>query len=158
MQTRRKFLRDCSWVAATASLVPPAALAQQHAAQMALAKGPGLEQFARQVNTSFRVRTELQPVKLTLVEASAFSSATPYSEDACNEKFSLLFRGSTQEPLEQDSYLFDHPRLGRHVIFIVPIGSQDTTYCHYEAIFNRPVNSAELARQLARAPQRIQKS
>ncbi len=158
MQTRRKFLRDCSAVVATVSFVPSAALAQNRSARRAITNGPGLEQFARYMKTSFTVRLPSKTVKLVLVEANAFAAMTPASEDARNEKFSLLFRGPTRQPLEQDTYLFEHPRIGRLSIFIVPIGCMDTTHCYYEAIFDRPVNAAELAAQLARAPRRIQKS
>ena len=157
MQTRRKFLRDCSLVAAAASVAPVAALAHNPASRMDLPNGPGFEQFARQVNTSFFLRAGSKTVKLLLVEASVFSAATPDSEDAGNEKFSLLFRGPAQPPLEQDTYLFDHPRIVRLSIFIVPIGCLDTTHCYYEAIFDRPVNAADLAAQLLLAPRRVRK-
>jgi hypothetical protein len=158
MQTRRTFLRDCSLLAATASLVPATALAHNPASQLMVPDWPGFGQFARQVNTSFLLRDGLKTVRLLLVEASVFSAATPGSEAAGNEKFSLLFRGPAQLPLEQDTYLFEHPRIGRFSIFIVPIGCMDTTHCLYEAIFDRPVNAAELALQLARAPRRVQKA
>jgi hypothetical protein len=156
MQTRRKFLRDCSLVAVTATVAPLAALAQNPASRIGAQEWPGFEQFARQVNTPFFVRSGLQTVKLLLVEASPFSAASPDAEDAGNEKFSLQFRGPAQPPLEQDTYRLDHQRLGRLSIFIVPIGCLDTTHCHYEAIFDRPVDAAELALQLALAPRRVQ--
>lgn len=156
MQTRRKFLRDCSLAAVTASLAPVAAWAQNPAARMVVPEWPGFAQFARQVNTSFLVRAGFDTVRLLLVRANPFSAASPDAEDAGNEKFSLLFRGPAQKPLEQNTYRFDHPRLGRLSIFIVPIGSLDTTHCQYEAIFDRPVDAAQLAAQLALAPRRAQ--
>jgi hypothetical protein len=158
MQKRRTFLRDCSLIAAAASLAPAAALARNPAARIAVPDLPGFEQFARQMNTSFALRDGSKTLKLLLVEASAFSAATPSSEASENEKFSLLFRGPAQFPLGQDTYAFEHPRIGRFSIFIVPIGCLDKTHCHYEAIFYRPVNPAELAMQLSRAPQRVQKT
>jgi len=157
MQTRRKFLRDCSLVAVTATLAPVAALAQNPASRIGAREWPGFEQFARQMNTPFFVRAGSQMVKLLLVEANTFSAASPDAEDAGNEKFSLLFRGPVQQPLEQDTYRFDHSHLGRLAIFIVPIGSLDQTHCHYEAIFDRPVDAAGLVLQLSLAPRRIQK-
>jgi hypothetical protein len=156
MQTRRKFLRDCSLAAVTASLVPAAALAHNAASRIAVPEGADFEQFARQTNTTFHVRSGSQRVKLLLVEASPFSAVSPDGEDAGNEKFSLLFRGPAQPPLEQDTYQFNHPRLGRQAIFVVPIGCMDTAHCYYEAIFDRPMNPAQLAAQLARAPRRLQ--
>jgi hypothetical protein len=156
MQTRRKFLRDCSLAAVAASLAPSAAWAQNPASRIAGRKEPGLEQFARRVNTAFFVQAGPQLVRLVLVGADAFSASAPGAEDAGNEKFSLRFYGPAQQPLEQDTYRFDHPHLGRLEIFIVPVGSMDTTHCHYEAVFDRPVDAAGLALQLSLAPRRIQ--
>ncbi len=155
MHTRRQFLRDCSMVAAAAALVPAAALARNPAPQALAAVGPGLAQFARHVNTPFILQTGSKMIKLLLVEASSFSGATADGEDAGNEKFSLLFRGSLATPLVQDTYSFFHPRLGQFSIVIVPICCLDTKSIYYEAIFDRPVNSAELADQMARAPRRV---
>jgi hypothetical protein len=154
MQTRRKFLRDCSLAAVAASFGPAAAWAQNPAGSIAAPDWPGFAQFARQVDTSFLVHAGFSTVKLRLVAATPFAAASPDAEDAGNEKFSLLFRGPAQRPLEQDTYQFNHPRLGRLSIFIVPTGWLDTTYCYYAAIFDRPVNAAQLAAQLARAPRR----
>lgn len=155
MQTRRQFLRDCSLLAITASLAPAAALARNPATRMAIPDGPGLEQFARLLKTSFTVRTNPGAVQLVLVEARAFLPVVSEAEDARNEKFRLMFLGPVRQPLEQDTYWFEHPRLGRLAIFIVPVGSLDTTVCHYEAIFDRPVNAADLVMQLASAPRRV---
>jgi len=154
MQTRRKFLRDCSLAAAAASLGPVAAWAQNPAARIVISDEPDFAQFARQVNTFFLVRTGFNTVRLLLVQANPFSAASPDAEDAGNEKFSLRFRGPAQQPLEQNTYRFDHPRLGRLSIFIVPTGRVDTRYCYYEAIFDRPMNAAQLAAQMAMAPRR----
>ena len=155
MQTRRKFLRDCSLAAAAASLGPAVAWGQNPAGRISAPDWPGLAQFAGQVNTSFLVRTGFDTVRLLLVRANPFSAASLDAEDAGNEKFSLLFRGPAQKPLEQNTYQFDHPRLGRLFIFIVPAGWLGTSYCFYGAIFDRPVNAAQLAAQLARAPRRV---
>lgn len=159
MQTRRKFLRDCSVAAATASLIPTAALADKKPAPRPaiVPKESGLPQFARQLNTFFTVQTDSSRIKLRLAGADSFSAAVPNAEDARNEKFRLLFHGPAQQPLGQDTYLFEHPRMGRQSIFIVPIGSPETGHCVYEAIFDRPVNPRELALQLARAPRRPRK-
>lgn len=152
MQTRRKFLHDCSLAAVAASLAPSVTWAGNPAGWKAVAQEPGFAEFARQVNTFFRVQAGFNPVRLLLVQANPFSPATPDAEDAGNDKFILRFRGPAQQPLEQDTYRFDHPRLGRLFIFIVPTGSRDPMHCHYAAIFDRPVNTAQLAAQLARAP------
>jgi hypothetical protein len=156
MQTRRKFLHDCSLAAVTASLAPAAALAHNPASRITGLNVPGFEQFARQVNTPFFVQAGSQLVRLVLVGANPFSATSPGAEDAGNEKFSLRFRGPVQQSLGQDTYRLDHQHLGRLAIFIVPIGSLDTAHCHYEAIFDRPVNAAAFAAQLSRAPGRVQ--
>jgi hypothetical protein len=156
MQTRRKFLRDCSLVAVTASLAPAAAMAQNPAPRTTGLTGPGFEQFARQVNTPFFVQAGSQIVKLLLVEASPFSAASPNAADAGFEKFLLRFRGPAVQPLEQDTYRFTHSRLDHVSIFIVPTGCLDETHCHYEAIFDRPAGRMELAVQISQAPRRVQ--
>lgn len=157
MQTRRKFLRDCSLIAA-ATLVPGSALAKNYAASIIAPDCPGFEQFFRLVGTPFVVRAGSKSAQLWLVKVKPFSPARPDAKDAGNEKFSLRFRSSEKSPLAQDTYRFEHPRLGRLSIFIVPIGCPDPTQCQYEAIFNRPVNAANFARQISRAPQRVQTS
>lgn len=100
------------------------------------------EDFARQLNSTFVVHAERSgSVKLLLVEvkpAVVSPNASPHSEDARNEKFALLFRGAPASPLSQDTYAFEHPRIGSFAMFIVPIGCLDQSHCYYEAIFNRP--------------------
>ncbi len=155
MQTRRKFIRDCSLAAASAALVPAAALARNPVSRTAGRAGPGFEQFSRQVNTPFFVQAGPQLVRLVLVAADTFPAASPAAEDAGNEKFSLLFRGPVQPPLGQDTYRLDHRRLGRLEIFIVPIGCLDPALCLYQAVFDRPMDAASLAAQLSRAPARV---
>jgi len=51
------------------------------------------------------------------------------------EPFTLAFEGSASEPLQQGTYLFHHPDLGAHPIFIVPV-SQNRSTRQYQAIFN----------------------
>jgi hypothetical protein len=154
MQTRRKFLRDCSLLAATTALVPAAALAQTPVSPPPPPAWPGFEQFRRQVNTAFVLRTGSQTVELVLAEAAAVPAGTPGAEVPGLENFSLLFHGPAQSPLTQDTYAFEHPNLGRLSIFIVPVGRPRTTQGHYEAIFNRPASAAEFALQISQAPRR----
>jgi hypothetical protein len=156
MQTRRKFLQDCSLAVVASSLVPSAALALNAVPRAGGLKQPGFEQFVRQVNTPFFAQAGPQLVRLVLAGASTIAAASPDTEDAGNEKFSLRFVGPAQSPLGQDTYRLDHRRLGRLTIFMVPVGSLDATQCHYEAIFDRPVDAAGLALQLSLAPRRIQ--
>ena len=60
------------------------------------------------------------------------------SEIAGYERFSLIFRGPLEMPLEQGIYRFKNGRLGILNIFVVPVLLPDRRYQHYEAIFNRP--------------------
>jgi hypothetical protein len=156
MQTRRQFLHDCSLALVASSLAPSAAWALNAAPRAGGLKEPDFEQYARQVNTPFFAQAGPQLVRLVLVGASAFAAPSPDAEDAGNEKFALRFVGPVQQPLGQDTYRLDHRRLGRLTVFIVPVGSVDATHCHYEAVFDRPVDAAGLALQLSLAPRRIQ--
>jgi hypothetical protein len=98
--------------------------------------------FATFLNATFQVqRDSRSSVGLQLVEVNSTAPSPaqlPGAEDAANEKFSLLFSGPLKQPLEQDSYWFECQGVGRFLMFIVPIGSTETTHCYYEAIFNRP--------------------
>lgn len=52
------------------------------------------------------------------------------------ESFSLIFRGSLNQPLRQRTYKMTHPKLGDLEIFLVPVGKDDGAR-YYEAVFNR---------------------
>jgi hypothetical protein len=107
----------------------------------------GLTDFLRNNRTWFTVRPLTgQAVSLYLDQiethpAASISQAS--NEDGRNEKFSLVFRGSNELRLEQNTYTFSHPRLGRFDMFIVPIGCMDASSTCYEAVFNRPVPISE---------------
>ncbi len=146
MPTRRKFLLECSAVAVTASVAPAKVLG---AASFRFREVP-LEQirfaaFATRVNSAFLVQTGTgATVTLQLIEARPSPVSLPMlrlAEDAANERFSLLFRGPLRPPLEQDTYWFEHQTIGRFAMFIVPIGSLETSHTYYEAIFNRPIGA-----------------
>ena len=155
MPTRRQFLRDCSLAATAATLTPTAALAQNHGLHGVVGHDLRFDRFAAQLNSAFAIRNTSGPLTLVLVEARLLPPPAPNAEDARNERFSLLFRGSVRAPLTQDTYVFEHPRLGRQPIFIVPTPTPDMANCYYEAIFNHPVSAQDLAAQLSRAPRRV---
>lgn len=153
MPTRRQFLRDCSIVATIASLTPTAVLAQGRGGGRGASGQLVFEQFAEQLNTVFSLRTGLRASRLLLVEANRLPATAAGSDDARNERFCLLFRGPPHQPFAQNTYAFEHPRLGRLDIFIVPIGSTEgTPHCYYEAVFNYPVHLADVVAQLSLAP------
>jgi hypothetical protein len=154
MPTRRQFIRDCSVAATVASLTPTALLAQGGAGRREVSDQLAFEQFASQLNTSFSIPAAPRAFRLLLVEANRLPAATANSEDARNERFRLLFRGAAQQALGQDTYAFEHPRLGRLTMFIVPMGyAAGASHCYYEAVFNYPVHPADVVAQLALAPQ-----
>ena len=156
MLTRRKFLGECSLLAAAACLHPVAVMADQPATPLKLADFPGFAEFFTQVNTTFTVRAAALPTPLLLVAVTPLTASRIDPAVTGNEAFCLRFRGPAQPRLAQDTYLFDHLRFGALEIFLVPVGRPDPAAGHYEAVFDRPVSSDLLARQIARAPQRVQ--
>ena len=142
MQTRRRFLFDCSALAVVASVSPNQLLG----ASVKLPEVPlhkiAFHDFAGSVRTVFRVSTVSgHSVRLRLVEAASSASSNLKSdgaEDGLNEKFSLHFTGPGDVPLPQNSCVFEHPRLGRFTMFISPVGPNRPDVCFYEACFNRP--------------------
>ncbi len=77
---------------------------------------------------------ELIEVEQTVINQNTAEKAI----DAGHEKFSLLFQSPAGQALEQDTYTFEHPELGRFDMFIVPISVRGNNDNYYEAIFNRP--------------------
>ena len=57
------------------------------------------------------------------------------------QQFSLIFHGSTSDPLAQGLHEFRHPALGSFSIFISPIGLPGGERCAYQACFSRHVRS-----------------
>ena len=88
--------------------------------------------FAEHLHSAFRVHHEPAVIELTLIAVS--DSSTPRQV-----MFSLLFRGPSGPALAQQIYAFEHDRLGRFDLFIVPVG-QDAQGLAYEAVFNRLVD------------------
>ena len=137
-----------------ASLAPTAVLAQSRGGWRGASDQLGFEQFAAQLNTSFSLRAGPGTSKLLLAGANRLPATAANSEDARNERFCLLFRGPAHQPLAQDTYAFEHPRLGRLAIFIVPtVCTANPAHRYYEAVFNYPVYPADMVAQLSRAPQ-----
>jgi hypothetical protein len=140
---RRKFLAS----SLATALATPACLGMAFSpkAQRELSLDQlGYSTFASLTGTRFDVYQGSLWTKLHLMEASfdpasvaAHSLAAGIEPDA----FSLIFRGVEYQPLEQNSYLFSHPRLGRFTMFIVPVGPLNRGTGHlYQAVFNRPAN------------------
>src|SRR5882757_6675738 len=103
MRSRRRFLRDCSVAAAGVSIVPGVVVAESRRRSSGSGM-PRLQQFAEQLNTPFNLRAGWGAQKILLVEAAFAPRALPQSEDSRNERFSLIFRGSAQSAVEQNTY------------------------------------------------------
>ena len=142
MPTRRQFIRNCSAVAITASVAPVTAFGAPVWFKEVSLQLLGLSAFSAHLNTNFQVQIDSSAVvvlQLVDVRSTApFPGEQANAEDSRYEKFSLLFRGALEQPIEQDSYWFQHQAIGRFAIFIVPVISAETTRRYYEAIFNRP--------------------
>ena len=91
MQTRRKFLRDCSLAAALVGVVP-AALARPPMPFRVPVAQLGRSAFDRQLNTRFTVRSGPQATELLLVKAAPLPGAA-VPEAAAEENFSLERQG-----------------------------------------------------------------
>lgn len=131
VSTRRKFIVSCSALATSAAALPLSSIFAGCCLRELATGEIRFETFAAQVNSQFVARNAAGvPQSLKLVEATSRDSAS-------GEHFSLLFRGDGHEPLDQETYSFEHARLGRIEIFIVPIGRSTANHCYYEAVFNR---------------------
>lgn len=144
MTNRRQFLLGCSAFTVAAGLTP-VTLWSAPAGEVSLAH-IRFETFAAQLGTCFTVSKNSTATRtLKLVEATVTPSTHPlahHAADGRNEKFSLLFRGTDDVALTQDTHVFEHADIGRFAMFIVPVKIQDATY--YQAIFNRPVTGTAI--------------
>ncbi|HEX9047459.1 MAG TPA: hypothetical protein VF988_10570 [Verrucomicrobiae bacterium] len=98
-----------------------------------------LETFLPCLNTKFRVGSEPpHVVELELVAANALSDASHATTQAgrAQPSFTLVFHGPENRYLPQQIHTFEHDRIGRFELFIVPIGRQPGII-QYQAIFNR---------------------
>lgn len=95
----------------------------------------GAEQFAGLVGTKFEVA--IQPNVVVTLELNNVSTPA-VNDQRTYERFSLLFNGPIEQPLEQRTYRFEHERLGSFDLFIVPVGAENGAR-QYEAVFNRRI-------------------
>jgi hypothetical protein len=104
--------------------------------------------LASQVNTPFRIQTASgRTIKVTLAEVKiglerALEAGRRAPQEAENERFSLVFSGARGELLEQNTYSFEHQRLGRFDLFVVPVFTRNRAKIDYQAVVNRPRNRA----------------
>ena len=98
--------------------------------------------FADLMNTKFWIRQE-PGIEVSLELVSATRPPTTVPEDTPGagpryESFSLVFNGPLDRPLRQQTYPFEHERIGRFDLFIVPI-SRERGALQYQAVINRRV-------------------
>ena len=135
--SRREFLKRGSWMALMAGV--PLGLSQNvlglGAAPGSAAAGLNKAAFESQLHTKFLINQEAAKVPVTLVDVANLASGK--ANKTSKEAFSLLFRGPKDTPLQQDTYLIEHEKLGMFSFLIVPVGTKDMRAAHYEAIINR---------------------
>ena len=128
-------------MAAMTAAVSPARVFGAHLREVSL-DDISLGAFLQNMNTLFTVRDAAGSTAVVrLIEARLLpqiQQTAAMAEDAGNEKFSLRFIGSPERAFSQDTYWFEHVRLGRFALFVAPVGSAGTGVGYYEAVFNRP--------------------
>ncbi|MCX4029334.1 hypothetical protein H0A36_19325 [Endozoicomonas sp. SM1973] len=96
------------------------------------------EDFNKQVNTPFIIKTNKDDLALELTEVKVLRKA---QEENQRDQFSLLFKGDPQRFLPQQIYQLNHKIMGELSLFLVPIGREhqsshlkEGAYL-YEAVF-----------------------
>jgi hypothetical protein len=98
----------------------------------------GLEQFAPLVGEHFMVHTQIGVVDLQLSDATELPRGNRPAQ--LRTPLSLIFTGSPDVALSQDTYLIEHPALGQQQWGIVPVlpRHQDSTHDnkrYYQVLF-----------------------
>ena len=136
--SRREFLKRGTLMALAAGV--PLGLGE-HALGLTAAPssaGSGLMDraaFEKQLHTQFLFNHQAAKVPVTLIDVTNLASRK--QNKAGKEAFSLIFRGSKDTTLQQNTYLIEHEKLGMFSFLIVPVNSRDKRAAHYEAIINR---------------------
>jgi hypothetical protein len=87
--------------------------------------------FVSYLNSVFQLNTGFNVIAVTLLKVDDMPSAKG------GECFSLLFRGGGGPALRQNTYNVDHPSLGRFLLFLVPVGTDEHGVQGYLATINR---------------------
>lgn len=94
-----------------------------------------LDDFAPQKDTVFQLSgagVPAAPLALTLIETRTLVAGDGIANR--RQPFGLTFRGPLEPQLPQRIYRLDHPAVGSHDVFLVPIGRRPDGM-EYEAIF-----------------------
>jgi uncharacterized protein DUF6916 len=90
--------------------------------------------FTENLNTSFTL--EHPRWGTVIVE---LVSVSELREMPRQRMFSLIFRGSLEQPLEQGMFLVTHEKMGTETLFLVPVAHEADGF-RYEVIFNNLVS------------------
>lgn len=82
---------------------------------------PKFTDFARQLNSHFTAHTRHGPVDLVLSDVRELDRG--HRPDDLPTPVSLTFTSDAPIVLLQDTYRLDHPVLGTHKLFIVPVAT-----------------------------------
>jgi len=95
-----------------------------------------LDRFNQHLEDFFLIQLGFTHVaKLQLIEAVELRQSSTTLARA-EEVFSLVFQGSVNHPITQDTYTLKHESIGAFPLFIVPI-SMEEDKIYYEAIIDR---------------------
>ena len=144
--TRRKFIQlgTVTAFSAGALLSLPASASEKSPGSMMdqIARARAREEsklsyaaFAACLNSQFTLVTENSSrIAIQLVEVE--NQLKTRKREGVRENFSLAFKAQSHEPLVQNTYQFEHEKLGKFDLFIGPVKSGK--YGHiYEAVINR---------------------
>jgi hypothetical protein len=145
--SRRKFLRAGTLVAISAGIPLRSLIAETlsqpsplHPANSQLNSGLYLdrETFSRYLNTKFSFsHGDVKAFAVKLIEVNDLTPETAGGSAADGKEcFAVVFIGSHNAPLRQETYTVTHESLGKFDMLVVPIAS-DPAGVYYEAIFNR---------------------
>jgi len=94
---------------------------------------PDMAAFQAQLKTDFMIGKSKLPVRL--IDVLKLGSAR--SAVGKREAFALTFRADLKPSLKQETYTFEHAKLGAFSMLLVPIVSKDKDARYYEAVINR---------------------
>jgi hypothetical protein len=93
-----------------------------------------LEQTSPLVGTNFMVHTQAGLIDLQLVEATELPRRN--RPEQFRTPLSLIFTGPLDIALQQDTYLVEHPALGQHQWYLVPIlPDNPASNLYYQILF-----------------------
>lgn len=89
------------------------------------------EDFERQVGHAVTFSAEAISFEAEIKQVDLL---TQHSADG-RQPFAVLFSTDHSQAFAQKTYTMQHPEMGDQMIFLVPVGPDETGMC-YEAIFN----------------------